>query len=61
MKIITNPDKEYVKEIKAQLKANNHYCPCRLQKTPDTKRQILNVCAKSLESRSLVCATAVYT
>lgn len=37
MKIMTNPDKEYVKEIKNQLKANNGYCPCALEKTKDTK------------------------
>lgn len=37
MKIMTNPDKEYVKEIKKQLKANNGYCPCALEKTKDTK------------------------
>ena len=29
--------KEFVKEIKAKIKANNGYCPCRLTKTPDTK------------------------
>lgn len=37
MKIMTNPDKEYVKDIKKQLKANNGYCPCALEKTKDTK------------------------
>ena len=37
MKVIQNPDKEFVKIIKQQLKDNNGYCPCRIQKTPDTK------------------------
>lgn len=37
MKVTTNPDKEFVKEIKAQLKANNGYCPCSLIKNKDTK------------------------
>ena len=37
MKIITNPDKEYVKEVKRRLKANNGFCPCSLIKSPDTK------------------------
>lgn len=37
MKIITNPDKEYANDIKKQLKANNNYCPCKLEKNPDTK------------------------
>lgn len=37
MSIIQNPDKEYVIEIKKQLKANNGYCPCRIEKTPENK------------------------
>lgn len=37
MKISKNPDKEYTAEIEQQLKDNNGYCPCRLEKTPDTK------------------------
>ena len=37
MKITTNPDKEFVQEIKKQLKANNGYCPCSLERSPDTK------------------------
>lgn len=37
MKIIINPDKEYTTEVKQALKANNGYCPCRTEKTPDTK------------------------
>ena len=35
--ITLNKDKELVQEIKALLKANNNYCPCRIEKTPDTK------------------------
>lgn len=37
MKIKYNEDKEFVKEMKRQLKNNNGYCPCKLDKTPDTK------------------------
>lgn len=37
MRITTNPNKEFVSEIRAKLKANDNYCPCRLSKTPDTK------------------------
>lgn len=36
-KIYSNPDKEYVKEIKQKLKENGGYCPCRLSKSEDTK------------------------
>ena len=37
MKVKQNPDKEYVKSIREQLKANNGYCPCVLEKTHDSK------------------------
>ena len=35
--IKVNDDKELVTEIRQKLKDNKGYCPCRLQKTPDTK------------------------
>lgn len=37
MKVRQNPDKSLVKEIREQLKANNGYCPCVLQKIPNSK------------------------
>lgn len=37
MKVVQNPDTEYVNDIKKRLKENNGYCPCALKKTPDTK------------------------
>lgn len=37
MRVTTNPDKEFVKEIKDKLKQNGGYCPCRISKTPETK------------------------
>ena len=37
MEVILNPNKKLVKEIRKQLKENDGYCPCRLNKTPDTK------------------------
>lgn len=37
MKIIKNPDEEYVAEIKRLLKENNGYCPCSVVKSADTK------------------------
>ena len=33
----TNPDKEYAREVKKKIKANNGYCPCQLVKNEDTK------------------------
>ena len=35
--IQVNSNKELVEEIRSQLKENDGYCPCRLEKTPDTK------------------------
>lgn len=37
MKTIKNPDAEFVKNLKKRIKDNGKYCPCRLEKTPDTK------------------------
>ena len=37
MKITLNPDKEIVNMVKEGLKAKGGYCPCRLEKTEDTK------------------------
>ena len=37
MKIVENPDKKIVKEIRKKLRENGGYCPCKLLKTPETK------------------------
>lgn len=37
MKIILNTDKTLVDEIKKALKDNNGYCPCKINKSEDTK------------------------
>jgi ferredoxin-thioredoxin reductase catalytic subunit len=37
MKIIVNPDKEVVKEVREGLKRTGGYCPCRVVKNEDTK------------------------
>jgi len=37
LRIIKNPDIEEYERIRKAVEDNNHYCPCRLQKTPDTK------------------------
>ena len=36
MKIILNPDKQIVEDIRAKLKENKGYCPCAIEHTPDT-------------------------
>ena len=37
MKIVLNPDEEFVKQIKKKIKQSNGYCPCSIIKSPDTK------------------------
>ena len=37
MKVTLNPDKEIVKTVQNGLKRTGGYCPCRLQRTEDTK------------------------
>lgn len=37
MAIRTSDNKELVEEIKTKLKENGGFCPCRLERTPDTK------------------------
>ena len=37
MKIKVNPDEEFVTEFRQALKNNDGYCPCRTEKTSDTK------------------------
>lgn len=37
LKIIKNPDEEIFKSVIAEVKANDGYCPCRLERTPATK------------------------
>ena len=37
MKVTLNPDAEVVKTVKAGLERTGGYCPCRLQRTPETK------------------------
>ena len=37
MKIKVNPDEEFVAEFRQKLNDNDGYCPCRREKTQDTK------------------------
>lgn len=37
IKIKVNPDRDIAEAVQEGLKRNNGYCPCVLEKTPDTK------------------------
>lgn len=54
MKIVLNPDKELVNEVNKQLQKNKEkfgkmYCPCALERTPDT----ICICKDFLESEKI--------
>jgi ferredoxin-thioredoxin reductase catalytic subunit len=37
MKVVLNSDEKLVTEIREKLEENDGFCPCRLEKTDDTK------------------------
>ena len=49
-------DIELAKEIRARLKENDNYCPCRLQKTQDTKC----MCKEFREAEEGMCHCGLY-
>lgn len=54
--IILNEDLREVERIKKALKENDGYCPCRLEKTPDTKC----MCKEFREQSSGFCHCGLY-
>ena len=57
MKIVINPDKDFVREMKRALRANNGFCPCALEKSKDTKC----MCKDFREMESGTCTCGLYT
>ena len=47
-KITINPDSDWVKEFKKELKANSGHCPCKLIKNKATKRYVDSVMSNHL-------------
>ena len=37
MKITQNPNKDFIEQMLKALKENSNYCPCKTEKTKDTK------------------------
>lgn len=56
MKVVQNPDKEYANEVRKKLKDNGGYCPCRLEKTADTKC----MCKEFREMEEGMCHCGLY-
>lgn len=55
-KITINPDSEWVKEFKRELKINGGHCPCKLIKNKDTKC----MCKEFKEQDSGWCECGLY-
>ena len=56
MHIRKNPDIEYVAEVMKKLKENGGYCPCRIEKTPDTRC----ICKDFREQEEGICHCGLY-
>lgn len=56
MKIIKNPDTEYVAEMKKKLKENSGYCPCSILRNADTKC----MCKEFREQKEGMCHCGLY-
>ena len=56
MKIRKNPDKDFVEQMRKAIKNNNGYCPCRKEKTEETKC----MCKEFLEQGLGFCHCGLY-
>lgn len=56
MRIVLNPDKEVVKNIREGLKAKGGFCPCKVGKLPENKC----MCQEFLEQESGMCHCQLY-
>lgn len=54
--ITLNPDIEYRNEVKQAIKDNNGYCPCKLERTKDTKC----MCKEFKEQQEGMCSCGLY-
>lgn len=56
MSIKQNPDKKYANEVRKQIKENGGFCPCKLERTPDTKC----MCKEFREQEEGICHCGLY-
>lgn len=56
MKIIQNPNKDFVEQMLKALKENSNYCPCKTEKTKDTKC----ICKEFREQKNGWCHCGLY-
>ena len=56
MSIKTNPDTNYANEMLRRIKDNDGYCPCSIEKTPDTRC----MCKEFREIDAGICHCGLY-
>ena len=56
MKIKVTDDKAWAEEVRSAIKANDGYCPCKVDKTDDTKC----ICKEFREQESGKCHCGLY-
>lgn len=56
MKIIQNSNKDFVEQMLKALKENSNYCPCKTEKTKDTKC----ICKEFREQKDGWCHCGLY-
>ena len=56
MKITRNPNKDFVEQMLKALKEISNYCPCRIEKTKDTKC----ICKEFREQKDGWCHCGLY-
>ena len=57
MRIKVSENKALVEEVRKSLKENGGYCPCKIEKTDDTRC----ICKEFLEQKSGECHCGLYT
>ena len=56
MRITRNPNKDFVGQMLKALKENSNYCPCKIEKTKDTKC----ICKEFREQKDGWCHCGLY-
>ena len=56
MRITRHPNKDFVEQMLKALKENSNYCPCKIEKTKDTKC----ICKEFREQKDGWCHCGLY-
>lgn len=56
MTVYVNPDRDFANEIRKAVRANNGYCPCKLEHIPENKC----MCQEFVQQASGMCHCGLY-